>query len=166
MLTRLLVILALLAPVPAPALEAGEMVPEIALTDGQGRGLRLADSRGSVVYLDFWASWCAPCKQSFPWLDALRQRYAERGLRVIAVNLDQERPAADRFLSRLPVGFTIAYDPPGDSARAFGVTAMPHSFLIDRDGRVRQIHRGFRDGDRGEREAEVRRALGIGDQPG
>lgn len=115
--------------------------------------------RGQVVLLDFWASWCAPCRRSFPWMSELQQRHASRGLAVLAVNLDPDRALADAFLRDLPVSFRIEYDSSGTVARQFDVQAMPTSFLIDRRGRVRARHAGFRDAQRAPREAEIQQLL-------
>ena len=99
--------------------------------------------RGHVVYVDFWASWCEPCKQSFPWLKSLHERYGAKGLVVVAVNLDKAEDKTDAFLERFPAPFTVAYDPEGKVADAFHVAAMPSSFLIGRDGQVLIAHAGF-----------------------
>ena len=99
--------------------------------------------RGQVVLVDFWASWCAPCLRSFPWMDSLVARYGDRGFRVVAINLDKDRALADRFVGDHPASFTIAFDPAGKTAEAYGVAAMPTSFLIGRDGAILQTHVGF-----------------------
>lgn len=114
---------------------------------------------GKVVLLDFWASWCAPCRQSFPWMAELQRRYAEEGLIVVAVNLDQDRHLAEQFLAATPAAFRVEYDPAGTIATQFGVSAMPMSFLIDRTGRVRARHVGFRQAQRPEREASLLKLL-------
>ena len=85
----------------------------------------LSSLRGKVVYLDFWASWCVPCRQSFPWMNELQKRYADRGLTIIGVNLDHERADAEKFLRKLSPGFQIRFDPDGDWARHFDVQGMP-----------------------------------------
>lgn len=121
--------------------------------------LRLDELRGKVVYLDFWASWCTPCRQSFPWMNALQERFAGQGLEVVAVNLDKDADLVARFLDRYPAEFTVAYDPAGNSAASFEVKGMPSSYLIDRQGRVRMSHVGFRDDDRAELEARIRALL-------
>ncbi|MDY0065917.1 MAG: TlpA disulfide reductase family protein [Steroidobacteraceae bacterium] len=115
--------------------------------------------QGKVVLLDFWASWCAPCRRSFPWMTDLQRRYDADGLVVVAVNLDQERRLAQGFLDRTPAGFRVEFDPRGELADLFGVTGMPMSFLIDRHGRVRQRHVGFREAQRGVREAQIQELL-------
>ncbi|GJL76226.1 TlpA disulfide reductase family protein [Nitrosomonas sp.] len=103
--------------------------------------------RGKVVYVDFWASWCPPCAQSFPFLNELQQDYGEQGLQIIGVNLDEKVADADQFLIRYPAEFTITADPTKQCAKDFDVIAMPSSYLIDREGIVRYIHRGFRPGE-------------------
>lgn len=117
--------------------------------------------RGKVVLLDFWASWCAPCRSSFPWMNEMQDKYGDDGLVVIAVNLDNERGEAAGFLEQNPAGFEIAYDPERSMARAFGVDSMPNSFLIDRSGRVRAQHRGFRVADQAAYESAIIELLGA-----
>lgn len=122
----------------------------------------LAALHGKVVLLDFWASWCAPCRRSFPWMNELQQRHAAAGLVVMAVNVDHDRPLADAFLRDVPVSFRLEYDASGELARRFEVQAMPTSFLIDRQGRVRARHAGFREAQRAERENELNLLLEEG----
>jgi thiol-disulfide isomerase/thioredoxin len=105
--------------------------------------LDLSAYRGKVVYVDFWASWCGPCRESFPWLGDLMREYGSKNFIVIGVNVDHDRQRAERFLSDTPAAFPIVYDPTGDIASAFGVTGMPSSILIDRNGKVRFQHAGF-----------------------
>jgi cytochrome c biogenesis protein CcmG/thiol:disulfide interchange protein DsbE len=99
--------------------------------------------RGQVVYLDFWASWCAPCRQSFPWMEQMRQAHQAGGLTVIAVDVDRDRTDADRFLRQFQPGFEVRFDPEGTLAQRFEVSGMPTSFIIDRRGTVRFTHVGF-----------------------
>jgi cytochrome c biogenesis protein CcmG/thiol:disulfide interchange protein DsbE len=100
--------------------------------------------QGKVVLLDFWASWCGPCRRSFPWMNNMQAKYGERGLTVVAVNLDQERADADKFLQRYPAQFTLWYDPTGTLAKTYNVEAMPTSMLLDRQGKIISVHRGFK----------------------
>ena len=147
-----------LRPLLADGLPAGEAAPEFALRTDAGT-VSLAGLRGRVVWLDFWASWCGPCRQSFPWMEAMHQRHGAQGLQVIAVNLDAKPDAARRFLAEHRASFTVAFDPAGDSARRYAVRAMPTSVLIGADGRIRTVHAGFRDDDRAPLEAALREAL-------
>ena len=110
---------------------------------------------GKVVLVDFWASWCGPCLQSFPWMNDLHARHGGDGLVIVAVNLDQERGLADAFLKKIPPQFRVEYDAAGSLAQQFGVEAMPTSFLIDRAGRVRVRHAGFREKHREDREQQI-----------
>ena len=102
---------------------------------------------GKVVYLDFWASWCAPCRESFPFMDELERDLGGRGLVVIAINVDTERRLADQFLSDTPVRFRVVYDPSGKLAEEWRLEGMPTTVLIGRDGRPRSQRVGFRRAD-------------------
>jgi|tagenome__1003787_1003787.scaffolds.fasta_scaffold19910136_2 cytochrome c biogenesis protein CcmG/thiol:disulfide interchange protein DsbE len=115
--------------------------------------------KGKVVLLDFWASWCDPCRRSFPWMSEMQRRYAGSDLLVVAVNVDQDRKAADQFLAAVPAGFRVEFDPAGTLATQFGVTAMPMSFLIDRKGSVRERHTGFREAVKAQREQSILKLL-------
>ena len=107
-------------------------------------GVATLDSlRGKVVLVDFWASWCAPCARSFPWMNALRDSLAGQGFEIVAINLDKEREAADAFLVDHTPRFTVAFDPEGDVAEAYHVAAMPTSFVISRTGTIVLTHAGF-----------------------
>src|SRR5205085_11445049 len=111
-------------------------------------------------YLDFWASWCGPCKQSFPWMNALQARYADKGLVIVAVNVDAIHDDALKFLRQVPASFKIAYDPKGQVAQQYAIKGMPSSFLIGRDGKVLSLHTGFNNGARDELERAVEQAVG------
>ncbi len=146
-----LALLCLRAPLVAAS---APPAPDFSLPTPSGE-VHLSGLRGRVVLLDFWASWCEPCRQSFPWMDSLQTRYGPRGLTVVAVDLDGDRSAGERFIARMRPRFTIARDPKGGVAERYGVEAMPTSFLIDRQGRIRAVHRGFRGRQKGQREAEI-----------
>jgi cytochrome c biogenesis protein CcmG, thiol:disulfide interchange protein DsbE len=144
---------------PAWGLEPGQPAPALQLP-GTAGPIDLAALKGRVVYLDFWASWCVPCRLSFPWMNDMQARYGARGLQVLAVNLDTRRAAADSFLAQVPARFAVAFDSSGDTPRRYGVKAMPTSVLVGADGAVQQQHAGFRDDDRAALEAAIVAALG------
>lgn len=153
--------LALLAPMTATALEAGDRAPEFALPALDGKGtVSLAQYRGKVVYLDFWASWCAPCLKAIPEIEAMRKELASAGFQVVAVNLDQNTKKALCFLEKNPIGYPSASDPKGRLPKQFGVDTMPTSYLIDGEGVIRLVHRGFQRGDGVKLRAEIRKLLG------
>jgi cytochrome c biogenesis protein CcmG, thiol:disulfide interchange protein DsbE len=139
--------LCLLAPTLAFAVEVGAPAPTAQLATATGT-VDLAPTPQRWLYVDFWASWCAPCKQSFPWMNELQTKFRDRGLQVVAINVDTRRADADRFLKQLPAQFTVAFDPAGETPKRFAVKAMPSAYLIDPQGRVRMVHRGFKDADR------------------
>lgn len=117
--------------------------------------LDLARYRGKVVILDFWASWCAPCRRSFPWLNEIQARYADDGLVVVGVNVDADRAAAERFLREVPAQFEIIYDPTGALAAQYELLGMPSSFIFGPRGELLSSHVGFKNAARAEREAEI-----------
>jgi cytochrome c biogenesis protein CcmG/thiol:disulfide interchange protein DsbE len=143
---------------PAMAISEGQMAPEISLP-GKSGTVRLSALRGKLVYVDFWASWCEPCKESFPWLNEMQSKYGPAGLQVIGVNVDANRADADKFLGSVPAKFTIAYDSKGETPSAFGVKGMPSSYLVAPDGKVVLVHAGFSDNDKAELEGKIKAAL-------
>ena len=121
--------------------------------------LDLTNLGGRVVYLDFWASWCGPCRQSFPWMEILKSTYGAQGLEIITVNLDRDRADADKFLKQFHPTFDVRFDPKGEFAELYKIQGMPSSVLIDRHGVTRFTHVGFRPVDGPLYEAQVRQLL-------
>lgn len=140
------------------AIEVGNVAPAFALKSIRGVADSTA-SKGKIVYVDFWASWCVPCKQSFPWMNEMQAKYGERGFEVVAINVDAKQSEADKFLVQTPAKFQVAFDPVGDTPKKFGVKAMPSAVIIGADGRVLHVHAGFRDGDKTALEAAIVAAL-------
>lgn len=110
---------------------------------------------GRVVIVDFWASWCKPCRESIPWLNELQARYGPQGLVIIGINVDAERRDADRFLREVPTDFEVLFDPGGKLAQRFDVPGMPATYLFDRSGVLAENHLGFRQAQRAGFEARV-----------
>jgi thiol-disulfide isomerase/thioredoxin len=133
---------------PSLALEEGARAPSFSAPRlDSGDNLSLSSYRGKVVLVDFWASWCAPCLVSLPLYEELRKELPASDFQVLAVNLDREPKAALRFIQERGVGFPSVADPKGRIPEIFGLETMPTSYLIDRNGRVRYVHEGFRRGD-------------------
>jgi thiol-disulfide isomerase/thioredoxin len=130
--------------------QVGQSAPPISLpllaTDN-AEVLTLHSLRGKVVYLDFWASWCGPCRVSFPQLEELRQELGPRGFEVLAVNVDEFEPDALRFLEEVSVSYPVVRDGAGDTPATYGILGMPTGYLIDRSGTVRLVHQGYRKSD-------------------
>jgi cytochrome c biogenesis protein CcmG/thiol:disulfide interchange protein DsbE len=114
---------------------------------------------GRVVYVDFWASWCGPCRQSFPWMEVMKSTYEAQGLEIVAVNLDRDRADADKFLTQFHPTFAVRFDPNAELAEFYKVRGMPSSVLIDRHGVARFTHVGFRPVDGPVYEAQLRKLL-------
>lgn len=127
------------APIATPA-------PAVEWRGADGAVVRMADAKGKVVLVDFWASWCPPCKESFPALDVIQRDYRARGVAVIAVNVDERQKDADAFLAAHPHQLLVVFDPHGESPKAFKVRGMPTSFVIDRRGEIRYMHQGYSQG--------------------
>lgn len=150
------------SPGSSLALEAGSPLPALSAQrlERPHERIDLTELRGRVVYVDFWASWCVPCRLSMPMLDALYRKHSARGFIVLGVNKDASMPDAERFLKRVSVGFPLAFDGGDDIARAFDVKAMPSGYLVDRRGIVRKVHRGFTAATAAALEREVEELLG------
>jgi thiol-disulfide isomerase/thioredoxin len=135
-----------LAPVDVPAVEVGQVAPELTIPSlDPPHVISLSDYRGRVVYLDFWSSWCAPCRRTMPELSALRDRLPRDDFEVVAVNVDPANDDARRFLAQVPVSYPVGLDATARSATAFGVATLPAAFLIDREGIVQHVYRGDAD---------------------
>lgn len=142
----------------AGAVEVGDTLSDLDLPDSTV-ARKMGDLKGRFVYLDFWASWCGPCRQSFAWMNQLQGQYAREQLTVIAMNVDARRADADKFLARNPASFPMAFDARGDSAKKLGIKTMPTSMLISPEGKVLWVHQGFRTEDEPQLQASLAKAL-------
>lgn len=140
----LLALAPLAVAVPGLALDRGARAPAFDLVAADGSHVRLADLRGKVVVVDFWASWCRPCRESFPTLDRWQRNYRGRGLVVVGVSVDRTDGAYRDFLRDNRIGFTVARDVDHSVARAFAPPAMPTTYVLDREGVVRHVESGYR----------------------
>jgi cytochrome c biogenesis protein CcmG/thiol:disulfide interchange protein DsbE len=126
---------------------------------GDNKNISLAKLKGKVVYLDFWASWCDPCRKSFPWMNEIHSRFDSKKFTIVAVNLDPSKEDALKFLQKVPAGFDVAYDPDGKIANKYNLKAMPSSYLIDKKGNLMFTHKGYREGDTAELENKIRKLI-------
>ena len=125
------------------AVTPGEKAPDFTLTDTAGQEVSLSALQGQVVLLDFWASWCAPCKEELPVLEALQAQYQDKGLVVLAVNVDDRVKNRDRFLEKYPLSLRVLDDSGQAVVSAYEVAAMPTTVLVDREGTVKAVHLGY-----------------------
>lgn len=144
----------------AMAVAPGSPAPQFQFQSPRGP-VTLANLKGRLVYVDFWASWCGPCRTSFPWMNEMQAKYGKQGLQVVGINLDQSQSDAGKFLSSLPAHFPIVFDPTSALPKAYGVKGMPTSFLVDQNGIVILQHQGFREADKAELENTIRQHLGA-----
>lgn len=127
------------------AINVGDTAPNFKLPRLETKGnIQLKSYRGKVVYVDFWASWCGPCRLSLPVLNKLRKQYRKKGFEVIAINLDEEKDEAMAFLKEFPVSYPTARDIEGTTPDKYGLQGMPTAYLIDKKGKVNLIHEGFK----------------------
>jgi thiol-disulfide isomerase/thioredoxin len=133
---------------------------QVPLMNAHGQSSTLEEFKGRVLYVDFWASWCIPCRKSFPWMNEIHSKYADKGLTVVAVNLDVDRAQADAFLAKTPANFALRFDPEGLAARRFDLLGMPSSYVFDREGRLAYVHLGFFTENSAKYEQELLQLLG------
>ena len=136
-------LLAIILPFFANAGQVGTSAPDFSLTDLKGNVVTLKQFKGKVVFLDFWAPWCDPCREEIPVLDVLYKKYSNDGLEVIAINTDASEKLVAEFLQKIPVALTILIDKKGVIRREYSFRTLPTAFIIGRDGVIRYVHLGF-----------------------
>lgn len=139
---------ALLLAVPAAANNAAGPAPDFALPARGGEQLSLGQFKGQVVMINFWATWCGPCRQEMPLLEGIYRKYKPMGFTMIGVNVEPDPKAAEEWLAKQsPVSFPVAFDTDSKVSKLYKVNGMPNSVIIDRKGNVRLLHRGYKPGD-------------------
>ncbi|MFK7885851.1 MAG: TlpA disulfide reductase family protein [Gammaproteobacteria bacterium] len=121
--------------------------PDFTLKSASGENIKLSELRGQVVMINFWASWCGPCRQEMPLLDEIHARYSPMGFTMLGVNVEKDSAKAKALLKDLPVDFPILFDKTNQVSKDYDVVAMPSTVIVDRDGNIRYIHRGYKPGD-------------------
>jgi thiol-disulfide isomerase/thioredoxin len=144
---------------PADATDGSPPAPEFKLANRAGGELSLSGLKGQVVMINFWASWCGPCRKEFPALDQIYSKYKPMGFQMVAINVESEKADAERFLGQTPVSFPILFDPDNKVSGNYGVSAMPTTFLVDRQGRLRWQHRAYKPGDEAKYIEQIRAML-------
>ena len=137
----------LLIPNGTSAADAKGLAPDFTLTSKNGGNVRLQEQLGDVVLINFWASWCGPCREELPYLEALQQEYADLGFTILAVNVDEDPSKADILLNDIAVSFPVLFDVNDDVSKLYDVQAMPTTVIVDRDGNQRLLHKGYKSGD-------------------
>jgi peroxiredoxin len=143
------VVAALALALPALA-DPNSSAPQFTLNAKGGRDVSLAQYKGQVVMINFWASWCGPCRQEMPLLESIYQKYNRMGFTMLGVNVEPDSKAADEWLKQTPVSFPILYDRDSKVSKLYNVAGMPSTVIIDRHGNLRKLHRGYQPGDENE----------------
>jgi peroxiredoxin len=117
--------------------------PDFTLKSRTGENIKLSELRGEVVMINFWASWCAPCRQEMPLLEVLYEKYGDLGFVLLGINVEEDSTKADELLKEIPVTFPVLYDNKNEVTKLYNVVAMPSTVIIDRDGKMRFLHRGY-----------------------
>lgn len=124
----------------------GQVAPDFVLKSTSGENLRLSEYRGDVVMINFWATWCGPCRQEMPLLDELYRRYHRVGFHLLGVNIDDDTTRALRMVEELDLHFPVVFDTRKEVSRLYNVEAMPATILVDREGKIRHVHHGYKPG--------------------
>ncbi|MDM7862022.1 TlpA disulfide reductase family protein [Alteromonas sp. ASW11-36] len=146
MLLALLLVLTTLTT-ETQANTASSEAPDFTLPSRDGDNRRLAEERGNIVLVNFWASWCGPCREELPEMEALQQKYEDMGFTVLAVNVDDKPEKADVLLDDIEVTFPVLFDTQGEVSELYDVSAMPTTVIVDRNGIARLTHKGYTAGD-------------------
>jgi len=139
--------IALLAPLAASAVEEGKSAPDFTLKSLAGKNLKLSEMTGNVVLINFWASWCGPCREEMPLLNSLHKKYEPLGFSVLGINVEEDVDAAEGFMKDFPVDFPVLLDNTNQVSQRYQVIAMPTTVVVDRDGNIRYLHQGYKSGD-------------------
>lgn len=138
---------------------SADAAPDFTLQSSKGDNVRLAEQRGQVVMLNFWASWCGPCRKEMPLLDAMYQRYSSAGFVLYGVNVEEDNTDAKKLLKELGVTFPVLFDTESKASTLYSVDAMPTTVLIDKKGQIRYVNRGYKAGDENKYRDQIRELI-------
>ena len=155
----LVIVLGSLTAFSVAAVDTSGRAPDFTLQTRTGESVSLADLSGQVVMVNFWATWCGPCREEMPHLEALYQRYSDLGFTLLGVNVEENASGVDQFLDETPVTFPVLLDPTNEVSELYDVIAMPSTVLVDRSGNLRFIHHGYQAGYENEYQTQIRSLL-------
>ncbi len=150
LMSRVICLVALMIGFSAYGKEMNKPAPDFTLKSMSGENVKLSELRGNVVMINFWASWCGPCRQEMPLLDKFYDKYKDLGFVLLGVNVEEDSSKAAGYLKEVPVSFPILYDNTNKVSKMYDVDAMPSTVLVDREGNLRFLHRGYKPGDENE----------------
>lgn len=153
---RLAAVLAVSLVLPVQAEDVSGPAPDFTLAARDGSAVTLSDLKGQVVMINFWATWCGPCRKEMPLLEQLHARYESLGFTLLGVNVEEDSRLADQFLKETPVTFPILLDPENGVSKLYKVSAMPSTVLVDRSGNLRYLHHGYQEGYENEYQDQIR----------
>ncbi len=144
---------------PAFALTTSNPAPQFSLMSRAGKTVSLAQYKGQVVMINFWATWCGPCRQEMPLLESIYKQYHKAGFTLLGVNVEPDSGPVESWLKAMPVSFPILFDTKSDVSRLYAVSGMPSTIIVDRKGNVRLIHHGYKPGDENEYQDSIRKLV-------
>lgn len=143
---KIITIALLSSSIEVAALDVGQLAPDFTLKNTQGENLNLAEQRGQIIVINFWASWCGPCRKEMPILQTLHNKYSSLGAAVWGVNVEQENQAGKDFLADLQLDFPLFFDNSNTITAKYQIEAMPTTVIVDRNGKVRHVFKGYKEG--------------------
>ncbi len=159
MMKTVLILAVALCAAPVSAIEPQAAAPNFTLPNRSGDSVSLAGLKGQVVMINFWASWCGPCRQEMPQLEALYERYSDLGFTLLGVNVESDSKDALKWLQDTPVSFNVLFDTANKVSKLYDVVAMPSTVIIDKTGKVRYVHEGYEPGYENDYQSEIRTLL-------
>ena len=144
LIQKILIVTLFVVSSAGASVQLKQPAPDFVLKSQSGKNIRLSEERGNVILLNFWASWCGPCRKEIPMLNTLHQQFEKLGFKVIGVNIDKRKKPAEKMMQDFQIAYPVLFDGQQKTSELYGVDAMPSTVIIDRDGIVRGIHRGYK----------------------